>query len=162
MPSHHKNTITLSILDRLIDEEPDKKIDSPISQQQQLLNLRASICRDLEMLLNAKPSQLSWPKVWLELNTSLFAYGIPDIVSLSLDNAEAKKQFCRELSDIIKRFETRLKNTTVHLIENYDEGDRVIHLRIQGLLLIEPTPETIIFDSILEPNSNNFRKGSFV
>ncbi len=149
--------ILTSILDRLIDEEPDRKTERFQSQQQLLINLRASVCRDLELLLNTRRPQFSWPKDWQELNTSLVAYGIPDITSKVLDNAELKKQFCKELSDTINHFETRLNNINVTFIANTDDSDRTIHLRITALLIVEPTPEPIIFDSIIEPNSNNIQ-----
>ena len=68
-----------SLLDRLIDEEPDDSREPPKSRSQLLRELKQSIRRDLENLLNTRQRCRSWPENFDELTVSLVSYGIPDM-----------------------------------------------------------------------------------
>jgi len=50
-------------------------------------------------------------------------------------------------------FEPRLKEIKVAYIENKDLKDRTLRFRIDATLYADPTPEVIVFDSVLEPIS---------
>jgi type VI secretion system protein ImpF len=152
----NKQAVVSSILDRLIDEEPDKLREALKSRHQQLTDLCLSVRRDLENLLNTRQPAIIWPKAWQELNTSLAAYGIPDFMGNSLETSEAQNKFCADLQRIIQRFEPRFKSVQVALLQNAATPDRTLRLRIEGLLYAEPVPEPIVFDSILEPETNSF------
>jgi type VI secretion system protein ImpF len=66
----------LSLLDRLIDEEPDKLRDPPLSSTESIAALRRSVRRDLEALLNTRRRWRSWPETYTELGVSPLGYGI--------------------------------------------------------------------------------------
>jgi hypothetical protein len=55
----------------------------------------------------------------------------------------------------IRRFEPRFKSVRVELV---DDGsmDRVIRFRIDAKLYTEPVPETVVFDTALEPTTAEF------
>ena len=53
-------TVRLSLLDRLIDDEPEQLVDRPISAAQALTVLRRSVLRDLEALMNTRRRWRSW------------------------------------------------------------------------------------------------------
>ena len=70
-----------SVLDRLIDNEPGVSHE-PV--QYRLLNIgqiKASVIRDLENLLNTRRQILAPPAECKEINKSLFVYGLGDFTS---------------------------------------------------------------------------------
>ena len=50
-------------------------------------------------------------------------------------------------------FEPRFKEVKVAYVENKDQKDRTLRFRIDAMLYADPTPEVIVFDSVLEPIS---------
>jgi len=149
--------INASLLDRLIDNQPDKIVEAVKSRHQQLVELHASVCRDLENLLNTRRPELQWPREWAQLDQSLVSYGIPDITGRMLDTSEAQEKLCAELCAVINYFETRLKNIKVKLLQTDKMQDRTLRLRIEALLIVEHAPELVVFDSILEPGTSSFQ-----
>ena len=67
-----------SIIDRLIDLEPLNLSEPAKSQGQVVFEMKISLRRDLENLLNTRWSCISWPPDYEELDLSLINYGIPD------------------------------------------------------------------------------------
>ncbi len=145
-----KQIVLSSLLDRLIDQDPDNQQELSKSQRQQLAELYQSIRRDLENLLNSRSSGIQWPNAWNELNTSLFSYGLEDFMG------NVRSQFCENLSVAIQRFEPRFKAIEVKLLASTDDQDRTLRIRIEGLLYVGAAPEPIIFDSVLEPETHHF------
>ena len=47
-------TVTLSVLDRLIDLEPKAAVEAPLTRSQSVRLLKAAVHRDLEWLLNTR------------------------------------------------------------------------------------------------------------
>jgi len=55
MPTtEREGPVTLSVLDRLIDQEPERKLEPPLTRSQSLRELKAALRRDLEWLLNTR------------------------------------------------------------------------------------------------------------
>src|SRR2546426_2327746 len=46
--------VTLSVLDRLLDDEPKSKVEGPLTHSKSLAQLKVAIRRDLENLLNTR------------------------------------------------------------------------------------------------------------
>jgi type VI secretion system protein ImpF len=84
----HEIRITPSILDRLIDNEPQATREAPRTQAQSLAELKTSVKRDLEWLLNTRHNGVEIPETLEELNQSLAIYGLPDLASLSVRNPD--------------------------------------------------------------------------
>src|SRR5690242_19803347 len=76
-----------SVLDRLIDYEPKTPEDPPISRAQSIRELKASLQRDLEWLLNTRRIVLDLPESSEDLRSSLFYYGLPEFAELGLSTA---------------------------------------------------------------------------
>ena len=49
-----ETTITISVLDRLIDLEPESRAENQLSRSQSLRLVKAAVRRDLEWLLNSR------------------------------------------------------------------------------------------------------------
>lgn len=145
-----------SVLDRLIDHEPDVPREAPRSRAQTLRDMKFAVRRDLENLLNTRCRVSGWPPELEELRTSLVSYGIPDFTGMNLAPARQREAFRLMLEDAVRQFEPRFARVTVHLLENADQGDRALRFRIDAMLRVEPAPEPVAFDSALEPSTGTF------
>jgi type VI secretion system protein ImpF len=145
--------LVLSLLDRLIDDNPDQSRDPPKSRGQHLRELRDSVRRDLENLLNARQRCRSWPEGCDELELSAVNYGIPDFTGADLASAERRDEFRGTIEDVIRRYEPRFVSVNVILLDNSEPTDRTLRFRIEALIYADPAPEPLVFDSYLEPAS---------
>jgi type VI secretion system protein ImpF len=145
----HEEPLVPSVLDRLVDFEPDVRREAPRSRHQVLRELKQSVRRDLENLLNTRISCVPPPPELLELRQSLVNYGIPDLTGASFDDPREREKFTQTIANVIRRFEGRLQKLSVQLLNRSDPGDRAIHFQIDATLQAEPAPEPIQFDSIL-------------
>jgi type VI secretion system protein ImpF len=140
----------LSLIDRLIDDEPDRMRDPSRSQAETLDALRRSVRRDLEALLNTRRRWRSWPEGYTELNLSPLGYGISDFSSGAFNDPRRREWLRSEVEQTIRRFEPRLVRLRVTLLESKDELEATLHLRIEGLLRTEPAPDPIAFDTVVD------------
>ncbi len=144
-----------SILDRLLDDDPHATPETPKSRTQVLRELKQSVRRDLERLLNTRWRPVRLPTDLPELETSLVNYGIPDITAVEFGSADSRRAFGHTLEAVIRRYEPRFKSVRVELLDNAEPLDRKLRFRIDALLHAEPAPEPVIFDSALEPASGS-------
>jgi type VI secretion system protein ImpF len=145
-----------SVLDRLLDDEPEKRTELPRSRSQVLRDLKLSVRRDLENLLNTRWRCVSWPPDLDDLELSLVNYGIPDFTGAKMGAPSDREQLRAIVERVVRKFEPRFKTVSVRLLENSDPSDRALRFRIDALLYAEPAPEPVAFDSQLEPMTNNF------
>jgi type VI secretion system protein ImpF len=151
-----KSNLLPSVLDRLIDENPDAVQDTQRSRAQQLSALRNAVRRDLEALLNSHCRCLSPEPGLTELRQSVIEYGVRDFLSDYAGGAEFREGFRTALQDTIRRFEPRFINVSVKLRDDGDRLDRTLRFRIDALMYAEPAPEPVSFDSTLDPSSQSF------
>lgn len=145
-----------SVLDRLLDDEPEKRVEAPKSRNQVLRELKLSVRRDLENLLNTRWRCLPWPAHLPELDTSLVSYGVPDFAGGHMGAPSDRERLRRIIEQAIRKFEPRFQKVSVTLLENADAADRALRFRIDALLHAEPAPEPVVFDSQFEPATNDF------
>lgn len=145
-----------SVLDRLLDDEPENSREAPRSRGQVLRDMKQSVRRDLEALLNTRWRCRSWPEDLDELNLSIVNYGVPDFTGTSLATDENREKMRAIVERVIRHFEPRFKSVQVKLLPNADSTDRTLRLRIDALLYAEPAPEPVVFDSQLEPTLGAF------
>jgi type VI secretion system protein ImpF len=148
-----------SVLDRLLDDEPQVQSEPPASQHQVMRELKQSVCRDLQDLLNTRVRNLTWPEGLQELNRSLLSYGLGDFAHTNLASAKDRETFCRLLESVIRQHEPRLIRVTVEPVSGAEPLDRTFRFRIDGLLRAEPAPEPVVFDSEVRPATGDFRVG---
>lgn len=146
-----KLEIRPSILDRLIDDDPTSSQDQDKSRVQYLRDLRNSVKRDLENLMNTRFRMQTPPEQLTQLEKSLLNYGLPDLATVNIADIEKKRQFIKSLEATLITYEPRFKTVKVVHIDNKDMGDRTLRFRIDATLYADPAPEVIIFDSILDP-----------
>lgn len=151
-----KQPLLPSVLDRLLDDEPDRKKEAERPTSQGLRLLRHAMRRDLENLLNTRQRAIELPSELEELHRSIADFGIPDITGTNLAAASARRHLIRSIEAAIRRFEPRFKSVRVALVESEDPLDRVLRFRIDGMVYAEPLPESVVFDSAVEPVSRTF------
>jgi type VI secretion system protein ImpF len=139
------------LLDRLLDGDPGSATSSVPSTADALEALRAAVRRDLEALLNARRRRRPLPRIYGELSSSIMNYGIPDPTSGAFAVPELRDGLVREIEASIRRFEPRLSDVSVSLIEADDRLGTSLHMRISGILRADPLPEPVSFETLLEP-----------
>jgi len=140
----------LPLLDRLIDHEPEREHDRPLSSGEAMAMLRASVRRDLEMLLNARRRFHSWPAGFTELETSPLAYGIPDCTAGSFNDVREREALRAEIEATIRRFEPRFVTVSVTLTDADVRLGGTLRLRVEALLHADPAPEPVSFDTVVD------------
>jgi type VI secretion system protein ImpF len=146
-----KQELRPSILDRLMDDEPHIQIEQDKNRTQYLRELRNSVKRDLENLLNTRYRMQSPPEDLKEIELSILNYGLPDLATVNIADIEKKRAFTKNLEKTLRTFEPRFKSVKVIHIDNKDTTDRTLRFRIDATLHADPAPEVIIFDSVLDP-----------
>ncbi|MGO9601377.1 MAG: type VI secretion system baseplate subunit TssE [Isosphaeraceae bacterium] len=145
-----------SVLDRLIDNDPQVHLEASASRNQLLRDLKQAVRRDLENLLNTRIRCISWPADLPELKQSVVNYGIPDLTGTPLASSREREEFRRTIQSVILLYEPRLKKLKVTLGDQADAIDRTIRFRLEAILQAEPAPEPVAFDSTLRLTTGSF------
>lgn len=145
-----------SVLDRLLDDRVGPVHTGERGRTQQLMELRNAVRRDLEALLNSHRFCRSTPDHTEQLDRSLLQYGAPDFFAVNASSAAAREEFRRSLEESIRRFEPRFKQVSVKLIDDGVSTDRTMRFRIDALMFADPAPDSVTFDSLLDPSSHSF------
>jgi type VI secretion system protein ImpF len=150
-----ETTITISVLDRLIDQEPGNRLENPLSRAQSVRILKTAVRRDLEWLLNTRRIADPPDEGLKEVNRSVYVYGLPDLSSFSAAQAGDRNRLMRQIAATISLFEPRLANVRVLFVETPDAGKKDVRLRIEAMLRMDPVPEPIFFDTVIDLKSGN-------
>jgi type VI secretion system protein ImpF len=145
----------LSLLDRLIDTDPDSPVDPPRSTAETLAALRGSVRADLEALLNARRRWRSWDRRLAELVTSPIGYGLPDFSTGAFNNPKRREELRAEVETTIRRFEPRFASVSVTIFGDPDPLSVMLRLRIDALLHAEPAPEPVVFDTLVDSSASD-------
>ncbi len=148
--------VTQSLLDRLIDTERDLAADAPLTRAQSVRQLKASLRHDLEWLLNTRRIPLEAPDSLVELQQSLYNYGLPDMSAFSLNSPKDQSRLSWMLESTVTTFEPRLEAVKVTM-EPVSPGSRMLRFQIEGMLRMDPAPERISFDTVLELTSGTYQ-----
>lgn len=146
-----------SILDRLIDEDPQLTSETQNSSTRvSVATIRNAVIRDIEFILNTKRSILHLGDEYPQLAKSVFAYGLPDFTAESPNNRNALNRLLKEIRQTISFFEPRLKNVNVQI--NRESGAKHgIIFTITGILSVYPIMERIAFDTKFNSNRSEYR-----
>lgn len=148
--------IVPSVLDRLLDYEPELSTEVAVSQAKSLRLLKQAVRRDLEWLLNARQTPEIDGIETEELPTSVFAYGLPDFSGASRENIHDQNRMRLAIKRTINLFEPRLQDVEV-TIEPTRDTERALRFRIDAQLNVEPEPEPVTFDTVLQLHSGEYK-----
>jgi type VI secretion system protein ImpF len=90
------------------------------------------------------------PESCEELRNSLLFFGLPDIASISLQNPGDEVRLLRSLEKSIQMFEPRLSRPRVTSRDPYRSTQQAITFHVEAMLMVDPAPERISFDTVLE------------
>jgi type VI secretion system protein ImpF len=141
------------LLDRLID--PESGADSSPSAAESVELLRRSVHRDLEALLNARRPWRSVPDTTPALRLSPLGYGMPDFTAGAFNERRQRDALRLEVEETIRRFEPRLTQVQVQLADDGDLLRATLRLRIDALLRVDPAPEPIVFDTVVDTTTSD-------
>ncbi len=152
------SAVTLSVLDRLRDDDPKSPtIEAPLSRAESVRILKQAVRRDLEWLLNTRRTPDDPGTSRVETENSLYNYGIPDFSAYSIASPKDQARLMKALQAAIKTFEPRMANVRILPLEVTTTGLRALRIRIEALLLMDPAPEHISFDTTLQLTTGDFR-----
>jgi type VI secretion system protein ImpF len=143
-----------SVLDRLIDYEPEYSREAPASRVKNLRILKQSVRRDLEWLFNTRATAVVPPEL-KEVWSSVAVYGLPDMTTLSGRNLGDKAKLRRSVERVLETFEPRLEGVVVTVDAEPGAG-LALKFRIDGRLKVDPAPEPVSFDTLVQIGSAEF------
>ena len=155
-----ERTVLTSFLDRLIDRDRGSSSDRALTFDESVRRFKSSVLRDLEWLLNTRRGSHSPDAMGEEVRRSIYNYGLPDVGSMSAASADSHAQLLRNIEESIGWFEPRLHTVRASLVESTDAvtiGE--LHLRIDAQLEMDPSPERVSFDTVIDVSTGRFTLG---
>ena len=146
-----ESLVTQSVLDRVLTVE-----DWPTTRAQSLRYFKEALKRDLEWLLNTRQPPLPQLAEYPMAKASIINFGLPDITSLGLASASDHRRLRLAIETCLRNFEPRLMDVRVTL-EGSDTADRRLRFHIEGNMKVDPAPEEISFDTVLELSSGEYK-----
>lgn len=139
-----------SVLDRLVDDDPDARAERQPTRAETIDALRTAVRRDLEWLLNTRRELVRLPDGLAEAPRSLVRYGLADVSSLPRDGSTVGI-LTRAVEQAVATFEPRLAQVRVRPVASADaEGRATVRFTIEAMLRLDPSPERVVFDTVLE------------
>jgi type VI secretion system protein ImpF len=148
-----KERLQPSLLDRLTDDEPDKRQESAEKRVLSLQRIRESVRRDLSWLLNT-PNLASLQDLddYPEVERSTVNYGIPDLAGRtgsSIDSAA----IAALLKRAIVNFEPRLLSRSVKVrvvVDHEQHSPNAVCFALEAELWSQPLPLKLYFRTDLD------------
>ncbi|WP_182084184.1 type VI secretion system baseplate subunit TssE [Aureimonas sp. ME7] len=146
-----------SLLDRLCDADPDQGHDAPQTIGQQMSDLRESLRRDLERLLNTRRPPASPPAELDDLKDSLVAFGTDGFFVTGLVTDHQRAEFAAAMERRIRLFEPRLSDLSVSTLPPRHPSERSLRLRIEAVYRAQEGMPPIAFETAVDPSTQRFR-----
>lgn len=145
-----KERLQPSLLDRLADDEPEKKEESRDKRILSFTKLKQSVMRDLQWLLNAGCLETTQDlSDYPQVKKSVLNYGLPDLSGTTASNVDSTT-LERMLRQTIVNFEPRILADSLKVrVSNRDKHNNII-FEIEGELWSQPTPERLYLKTILD------------
>lgn len=143
--------VTQSVLDRLMAVE-----EWPTTRAQSLRYYKEALKRDLEWLLNTRQPPIEALADYELARASTVNYGLPDISAMGLNSASDNRRLRQAVETCLRNYEPRLTDVRVTL-EKSDAAERRLRFHIEGSMKLDPAPEEISFDTVLELSSGEYK-----
>jgi len=138
-----------SLFDKLFDDLPL----GPARWRLSLEQLKDSVARDLEVLLNTRVVFNEAVRQAFPLAAgSVAGFGLIDFVGLSLASVHDRRRICDAIADSIAAHEPRLRDVSVEL-RLPRQTVNALHFSIKAMLFVRPAREPVAFDALLQPTS---------
>ncbi|WP_186134222.1 type VI secretion system baseplate subunit TssE [Burkholderia gladioli] len=141
-----------SFLDKLFDDEPHQPA-SPAMRQLSLDELKSTVARDVESILNTRIALTDEDLHALpECQQSVLTYGLNDFAGLSLASHYDRAFICKSIQQAIDRHEPRLRQVAVSFELN-EQSTNSLNFAIRAMLVVHPAQEPVSFDAMLQPST---------
>ncbi len=151
-----KPSIQESILDRLVDHEPDVSHEPAQFRRISVDTIKASIVRDLERLLNTRRQLMPGLSEYREICNSQTTYGLKDFTAENPKSPVVRQQLRKDIENAIAIFEPRLNKVSVRFEISESKTDSNLKFKISGLIVLENESEPVTFDSFLDVNRGEY------
>ncbi|KTC61697.1 MULTISPECIES: type VI secretion system baseplate subunit TssE [Pseudomonas syringae group] len=155
MSSQHK--LLPSLLDRLLDDRPHQSVESSSQRLSSLADYKASIVRDLEILVNTRQSLVANElEGFANLSGTILDYGMPDFTSRSVLDPQDRLLIQRQLEKAITVGDRRFRSVKVQLLAQ-QTGQRMLTFRVDAVLRLQDISRQVSFDAVLQVNTQEYK-----
>ena len=155
MSSQHK--LLPSLLDRLLDDRPHQSVESSSQRLSSLADYKASIVRDLEILVNTRQSLVAGElEGFANLSGTILDYGMPDFTSRSVLDPQDRLLIQRQLEKAISVGDRRFRSVKVQLLAQ-QTGQRMLTSRVDAVLRLQDISRQVSFDAVLQVNTQEYK-----
>lgn len=146
-------TFVPSLLDKLLGQGVPVRGSSGTGWRFSIDDVKNSVARDIEHLLNAHAPFTGDELDGLPLvRQSLLTLGLPDIASLSIASDRDRAAITEALRKALADHDRRLTQVDVRVRER-TAGDPGLAFSIRAQLQVKPNREPVNFDAVLQPGS---------
>jgi type VI secretion system protein ImpF len=126
-------------------------------------DLKRSVARDLEWLLNTRVWTPWNLEALQEAGCSILNYGMPDLSTYSWASADDARTIKALIETAIRTFEPRLlpRSIKAEIQPSEDVADFKVRIRIEAILHVEPISEPVAFDTALDLEGGGLRVERF-
>lgn len=140
-----------ALLDRLADDEPERRSEPPEARVITIQRLRAGVLRDFGWLLNAvRPRSDEIPAIYSYVRNSVLYFGLPPMTGETSSTLDAVS-LQQSIRDAVLRFEPRVLPDSLEVsvigTPGRLETHNVIGVEIRGRLWAQPVPLEILLRS---------------
>jgi type VI secretion system protein ImpF len=148
-----KNRLQPALLDRLLDDEPERRVESDGARVMSKNALRQAVLRDLAYLLNAVQPLRAAERLHPGVEGSVLNFGLPPLsgqLASKLDVGDLE----RSIRDAILRFEPRILPDTLRVTgreaSSVLDTHNVVEFEIAGHLWAQPVPLEMLLRTQLD------------
>jgi type VI secretion system protein ImpF len=127
-----------SLLDLLIDEDPQSSAERPLNESLREQAVREGVERDISQLLNTRHWLGTWPPELELLKFSLLNYGLPDMTGAAIDSKPVQTVLAQTARMALEVYEPRLSSIKVTITTAF--GERSARMLVSGDLRGIPEP----------------------
>ncbi|WP_136066949.1 type VI secretion system baseplate subunit TssE [Modicisalibacter radicis] len=147
-----------TLLDRLLDDEPQHTTESRPGHRCSVNEYKASVVRDLELLVNTRRELVAGElDAWPTLQDTLLDYGLPDFISRGVRSSDDRRLIQRQLERTIEHGDKRFSSVRVQLLNPDDGHDRILQFRIEAVLSLSEVSQHVAFDAVLQVNTRQYK-----
>ena len=146
------NSFLPGLLDRLMDERRSGAPGAPVMLEQ----LKDSVARDLEALLNTRVALADAVLAgYPAARASILHYGVSDFAAFCLGSGADRAAICASLKHAIETHEPRLREVSAALVPEAGSVNRLSFI-IYARLAVDSLAEQVNFNAVLQPSSLHY------
>ena len=142
------------LLDRLIDEEPASNREVRPLRSLSRRELKESVRRELERLMNTRTSIPA--RQLLDRELTVIDYGIPDFSTFSGGNPADLQRLGAILTRVVEAFEPRLQKVEI-VVKSYTSHNQSVVADLAGILVVDRIAEPVSFPFLIEGREGESR-----